>query len=237
VGNRSTAPEERTVEFTLPGVQAEDVVAALKEAAADLSGDTGSGYVRSLGPVRVLRSPVGDVCHVAIPVTLGDPWTVEENGQRWQASASYKGRLVFSLVADAGDSVCVESRAEGEDGCDLRSGILKALASRFRDPAVQRALLYARAEALGCRQSTAEAEAAPGAGDGSMDGAVESSPPNGAPAKPHGTQGGTIDRVREARELFEGGMSKTEACKRAHVDTRTYDRHIGYVIDLSQDDD
>ncbi len=46
-----------------------------------------------------------------------------------------------------------------------------------------------------------------------------------------GTHGGTMDRVREARELVEQGVPKTAACKRVGIDTRTYDRYVDQIID------
>ncbi len=51
-----------------------------------------------------------------------------------------------------------------------------------------------------------------------------------------GTQGGTLDRVREARELVESGVPKTTACKRARIDSRTYDRYVADFINWSLDD-
>ncbi|MBM3187529.1 MAG: hypothetical protein FJZ90_02280 [Chloroflexi bacterium] len=50
-------------------------------------------------------------------------------------------------------------------------------------------------------------------------------------AKSLGTQGGTMDRVKSARDLVEGGTPKTEACKRAHIDPRTYDRYVEQFVD------
>ncbi len=52
-----------------------------------------------------------------------------------------------------------------------------------------------------------------------------------------GTQGGTLERVKEARGLVESGIPKTEACKRAHTDPRTYDRYVAEVMDWSIDDE
>jgi len=50
-------------------------------------------------------------------------------------------------------------------------------------------------------------------------------------AKSLGTQGGTLERVKSARELVEGGTPKTEACRRAHIDPRTYDRYVEEFVD------
>ena len=41
-----------------------------------------------------------------------------------------------------------------------------------------------------------------------------------------GTQGGTLGRVQSAYDLIQSGVPKTRACKRAHIDPRTYDRYI-----------
>jgi len=49
--------------------------------------------------------------------------------------------------------------------------------------------------------------------------------------RPLGTQGGTMERVKTARDLVERGTKKTEACKRAHVDPRTYDRYVESYVD------
>ena len=57
------------------------------------------------------------------------------------------------------------------------------------------------------------------------------------PRRLHGAQGGTLDRAREARSLIEGGMSKTEACKRARIDVRTYDRYADGFVDWGGEDD
>lgn len=54
--------------------------------------------------------------------------------------------------------------------------------------------------------------------------------------RPVGPQGGTMERVKEARELVEGGMSKTEACRRARTDTRTYDRYVAELVDWDAHD-
>ena len=50
-----------------------------------------------------------------------------------------------------------------------------------------------------------------------------------------GTQGGTLDRAREARELIGSGETKTAACKRAGIDPRTFDRYASEIIDWEQD--
>lgn len=70
----------------------------------------------------------------------------------------------------------------------------------------------------------------------------EAAPPAApnAEAKPKrklGPHGGTLDRVREARELWQGGVPKTTACKRAGIDPRTYDRYADDVIDWECDTD
>jgi len=64
----------------------------------------------------------------------------------------------------------------------------------------------------------------------------EAGTPCPAPSNPHGTQGGTLDRAREARELIESGTLKTEACKRAHIDPRTYDRYAENFVNWSLGD-
>jgi hypothetical protein len=46
-----------------------------------------------------------------------------------------------------------------------------------------------------------------------------------------GLHGGTLDRVREARELVEQGLPKTTACKRVGIDPRTYDRYVDQFVD------
>jgi len=51
-----------------------------------------------------------------------------------------------------------------------------------------------------------------------------------------GRQGGTLERVKTARELFETGVPKTKACKRAHTDPRTYDRYAAEIIDWEDED-
>jgi len=54
---------------------------------------------------------------------------------------------------------------------------------------------------------------------------------------PRGTQGGTLDRVREARELIEREhLPKTTACKRVGIDPRTYDKHCDLVINWNSDE-
>jgi len=60
-----------------------------------------------------------------------------------------------------------------------------------------------------------------------------------APQRPHGTQGGTLDRVREARELLKSGeaKNKTEACKRVSIDTRTYDKYADLFVDWDDAND
>lgn len=50
-----------------------------------------------------------------------------------------------------------------------------------------------------------------------------------------GPHGGTLDRVKEARELMEKGIPKTKACKRAGIDPRTYDRYLVYIIDWEEE--
>ena len=40
-----------------------------------------------------------------------------------------------------------------------------------------------------------------------------------------GPQGGTLDRVKEARALIEQGETQKEACRRAGCDLRTYQRY------------
>lgn len=57
------------------------------------------------------------------------------------------------------------------------------------------------------------------------------------PKAPHGTQGGTLDRVREAMELIRAGVGRIEACKRAHIDPRTYDRYALYLAAWGAEDD
>ncbi len=52
--------------------------------------------------------------------------------------------------------------------------------------------------------------------------------------KPSGTQGGTLARVKTARGLIEQGEPKTKACKRAHIDPRTYDRYVAEIIDWEE---
>lgn len=54
-------------------------------------------------------------------------------------------------------------------------------------------------------------------------------------SQPKGAHGDTLSRVKDARKLIEGGMPKTAACKRAHTDPRTYDRHIADVLDWKDD--
>lgn len=49
--------------------------------------------------------------------------------------------------------------------------------------------------------------------------------------QPLGTYGGTLERVKDARALYEQGIPKTTACKRAHIDPRTYDRYVEEFID------
>lgn len=51
-----------------------------------------------------------------------------------------------------------------------------------------------------------------------------------------GLHGGTLDRVREAYGLIQGGEPKTRACKRVGIDPRTYDRHVDLVIDWETED-
>lgn len=48
-----------------------------------------------------------------------------------------------------------------------------------------------------------------------------------------GLHGGTLDRVREAKELIDQGRAKTktEACKRVGIDKRTYDRYVDLFVD------
>ena len=50
-----------------------------------------------------------------------------------------------------------------------------------------------------------------------------------------GTHGGTLARVREAKELVDKGATKTEACSRAHTDPRTYDRYLPQLLDEDGD--
>lgn len=45
-----------------------------------------------------------------------------------------------------------------------------------------------------------------------------------------GHHGGTMDRVRETRELIVGGEKTTNACRRVGIDPRTYDK---YVLDVT----
>lgn len=45
-----------------------------------------------------------------------------------------------------------------------------------------------------------------------------------------GRHGGTMGRVRSAYELVQQGLSKTEACRRARTDTRTYDRYVDNLV-------
>ena len=52
----------------------------------------------------------------------------------------------------------------------------------------------------------------------------------------HGVQGSTMERVKEARALWEAGTPKTRACKRAGIDPRTYDRYVLDVIDVEDAD-
>lgn len=55
--------------------------------------------------------------------------------------------------------------------------------------------------------------------------------------RPHGIQGSTLDRVKEVRSLMkEEGISKTKACKRVGIDTRTYDRYADLFMDLDESD-
>ena len=63
-------------------------------------------------------------------------------------------------------------------------------------------------------------------------GATETAASAAEPAEQRklGSHGGTMDRVREARELIETGEHKTTACRRAGIDIRTYDR---YVLDIT----
>lgn len=63
-----------------------------------------------------------------------------------------------------------------------------------------------------------------------------------APEKPAagrklGTHGSTLDRVREARDYIEHGIPKTQACRRAGIDTRTYDRYADQVINWGKDEE
>jgi len=53
---------------------------------------------------------------------------------------------------------------------------------------------------------------------------------------PLGTHGGTLARLKEARALIEHGMGMTKACRRAHLDTRTYHRYAVEVVDWEADD-
>ena len=54
----------------------------------------------------------------------------------------------------------------------------------------------------------------------------------GSSGRELGTQGGTLERVKEARRLItEDGLTKTAACKKAGTDPRTYDRYTVEVMD------
>jgi hypothetical protein len=46
-----------------------------------------------------------------------------------------------------------------------------------------------------------------------------------------GPYGGTLLRVLEARRYIMNGVPKTKACKRAHIDTDTYDRYVVEALD------
>jgi hypothetical protein len=46
-----------------------------------------------------------------------------------------------------------------------------------------------------------------------------------------GPHGGTLARVLDARRLIEQGEKKTRACKKAGIDTRTYDRYLVEALD------
>ncbi len=48
---------------------------------------------------------------------------------------------------------------------------------------------------------------------------------------PLGAHGNTLARIKDARKLVEAGVPKTEACRRAGVDTRTYDRYVEEILD------
>lgn len=56
-----------------------------------------------------------------------------------------------------------------------------------------------------------------------------------AGSRPKGAHGDTLTRVKDARQLIEQGECKTTACKRAHIDSRTYDRYLGDVLDWTDD--
>jgi len=68
--------------------------------------------------------------------------------------------------------------------------------------------------------------------------ATEPTAPGETKSGGYGPHGDTMGRVRSARELVENEhLTKTEACKRAHTDTRTYDRYVEDVIDWSIEED
>ena len=61
-------------------------------------------------------------------------------------------------------------------------------------------------------------------------------PAEGKARRKLGAHGSTLDRVKEARGLVEAGMPKTKACKRAKIDTRTYDRYVEEFVNWGDDE-
>ncbi len=120
----------------------------------------------------------------------------------------------------------LEESPEGWGQGDLRTSILPlSVGQRFVTT------LWAEEVARWCAEQTAP-EAKAVAEMMQPEGEAEG---EGVPKSKQGQQGGTLDRVKEARELFEGGMPKTAACKKAHVDPRTYDRYVDQFVDWGAD--
>jgi len=147
--DRKEQASSQGIDFTLPGSRSEDVVTALKEAAVALSVEVRPGCALELDPVRVVRYYGGDVCRVVMPVHQTIQREVERDGHRWAAPLTDTGYLTFSLTAEPDGGVYVTAKVLGGSLFDLRSGVLKHLASRFDDPRQRRALLGARLDAVG----------------------------------------------------------------------------------------
>jgi len=200
----------------------------VRDIATRLTGETAPGERRDVGPVVETRHPGGEYGFVELPTTETTYWRVSD-GQGVTLRSERRCGKTWFIVRETDNGVRVHAGHTGDWYCSALSRVFSELHRQWPELAYSTVLRRAQLDAMAIEMDADSRQAGQAA-------EADSRPaPEELPARAAGPQGGTLDRVKEARELVEGGAGKTEACRRARTDTRTYDRYAWQLVDFDAD--